>query len=64
MIAPTGHGGHEEELAGLKERVEEQWQKWKVTDLEIEEADAPKVPAKVYTPSPEGYNRHCATHLP
>ena len=33
------------------------------TVLEIEEADVLKVPAKVYTPSPEEYNRHCATHL-
>ena len=24
----------------------------------------PEVLAKVYTPSPEEYNRHCATHLP
>ena len=24
----------------------------------------PKVPAKVYAPSPEAYNRHCAIHLP
>ena len=33
------------------------------TELEIE-ADVPKVPAKVYTLSPEEYNRRCATHLP
>ena len=32
--------------------------------MEIEEAEVPKVPSMVYAPSPEEYNRHCATHLP
>ena len=34
------------------------------SELEIEEANVPKVPAKVYTPSAEDYYIHCATHLP
>ena len=37
------------------------WWVWKNalrdTELEIEEADVLKVPAKVYTPSPEEYNK-------
>ena len=34
------------------------------TEIDIEEADAPKVHSRVYTPSPEEFNKHCATHLP
>ncbi len=34
------------------------------TEIEIEEASVPTVPAKIHTPSPEEYSRHCATHLP
>ena len=36
----------------------------KNTELEIEEANVAKVPTKVYSPPPNGYNRHCATHIP
>ena len=43
MIAPTGHGGHEEELADLKVRMEEQMHKLRDTELEIEEAPSPGV---------------------
>ena len=55
--------GHEELLVGLKGRTEEQRHKLRDTELKIVEADVPKVPAKVYTPSPEEYNRHCAIFL-
>ena len=54
----------EEELVGLRDRIEEQRHKLRDTELEIAEADVPKVPAKVYTPSPEEYKRRFATHLP
>ena len=64
MIAPIGHGEHEEEPVGLKERIEEQRHKLRDIELEIEEADVPKVPAKVYASSSEENNRPCATHLP
>ena len=33
------------------------------TELEIEEAEVQQVPANVYAPNPEEYNRHCTTHL-
>ena len=56
-------GEREEELVGLKERIEEQ-HKLRDTELETEEADVLKIPAKVCTPSPAEYNRHCAIHLP
>ena len=49
---------------GLREHIEEQRHKLREIELEIEEADLPTVPAKVNTPSPNEYNRHCATHLP
>ena len=54
----------EEELVGLRDRIEEQRHKLRDTELEIAEADVPKVPAKVYTPSPQEYKRRFATHLP
>ena len=54
----------EEELVGLTEKLGRERAKLRDTEIEIEEADVPRVPAKVYTPSPEEYNRHCATHLP
>ena len=66
-LAPIRHGErgrHEDELVGLKERAEEQVHKLRDTELETEEADVPNVPAKLCAPSPEEYNRHCATHLP
>ena len=53
IIAPIGHGRHQKEQVGLKERIEEQRHKLRDTELGIEEADVPKVPAKVQTPSPE-----------
>ena len=34
------------------------------TEIGIEEADAPKVHSRIYTPSPDEFNKHCATHLP
>ena len=34
------------------------------TELEIEEANVSRVPKKVYIPSPDECNRHCATHMP
>ena len=54
----------EEELVGLTEKLGRERAKLRDTEIEFEEADVPRVPAKVYTPSPEEYNRHCATHLP
>lgn len=54
----------EEELVGLKEKLGMQKANLRDTEIEIEEADAPRVPAKVYTPSPAEYDKHCATHLP
>ena len=59
-IAPIGQN----DLVGLKEKLEEQRNKVRDAEIEIEEADVPRVPAKVYTPTPEEYNKHCATHLP
>ena len=47
----------------LKESVEEQRHKLRDAEVETVEADVPKVPVKVYAPSPEEYNRHSATHL-
>ena len=59
IIAPNWHEVHEAELVGLKERIEVQRHKLRDT----EEANVPKVPAKVHTPNTEEYNRHCPTHL-
>ena len=44
MIAPVGRGGHEEELVGLRESIEEQRRKLRDTEWHIEETDVPKVP--------------------
>ena len=49
---------------GLRQKEKELKDKLKDIELELEEADVPKVPARVYTPSADEYNRHCATHLP
>ena len=54
----------EEELVGLKERAAMEKKMLRDTELELEEAQVPKTPSRVYTPSPEEFNRHCATHLP
>jgi hypothetical protein len=54
----------QEDLVGLTEKLHEQKKRLKDTEIMIEEADIPKVPSKVYSPTPEEYNRHCATHLP
>ena len=54
----------EDELVGLREREEMEKRKLRDTELELEEAQVPKTPSIIYTPSPEEYNRHCATHLP
>ena len=43
----------EEELVGLTEKLGRERAKLRDTEIEIEEADVPRVPAKVYTPSPE-----------
>ena len=61
MVAPISV---EEELVGLKEKLGMQKANLRDTEIEIEEADVPRVPAKVYTPSPAEYDKHCATHLP
>ena len=45
--------GHDDELVGLKERVREERGKLRETEVEIEEAEVPKIPSKVYTPSAE-----------
>lgn len=62
MCAALGH----EELVGLKEQEQEQRRALQETEIEIEaeEADAPKTHSRVYTPTPEEFNKHCATHLP
>ena len=56
----------QDELVGLRERLTSERTKLRNTEIEIEieEAEVPKVPTRVYTPSPDEYNRHCATHLP
>ena len=54
----------DEELVGLKERAGIERERLRGTELEIEEANMSRVPAKLYTPSPDEYNRHCATHIP
>ena len=47
MTAPIGCGEHEEELVGLKERIEEEPRhKLRDPELEIQEADVPRVPAE------------------
>ena len=43
----------EEELVGLKERAEMEKNKLRDTELELEEAQVPKTPSRIYTPSPE-----------
>ena len=45
----------------LEERIEEQRHKLRDNGLEIEEADVPKVPADVNTPSLEEHNGHFET---
>ena len=50
---------------GLKEKIKESRNKLADIELDLEEhAVAPKIPARVYTPTPDEYNKHCATHLP
>ena len=49
---------------GLEARVKEAEAKLTETELESEEAAVPKVHSRKFSPSPEEYNRHCATHLP
>ena len=49
---------------GLREKAGMERQRLRDTELEVEEANVPKVLARIYTPSPEEYNRHCATRLP
>jgi hypothetical protein len=44
--------------------VQERREQLKNTEFEIEEAEVPKVPTKVYSPSADEYDKHCATHLP
>ncbi|MCP2504859.1 MAG: hypothetical protein NLN65_06160 [Candidatus Poseidoniaceae archaeon] len=48
----------------MKEKVQQAKKDLVETEIDIEEADAPKVHSRVYTPSPEEFNKHCATHLP
>ena len=48
----------------MKERAGIEKDKLRDKEIEIEEAMVPKVPGKVYTPSPDEYDKHCATHLP
>ena len=54
----------DEELVGLRERAGIEKRRLRDTELEIEEANVSKVPTKMHTPSPDEYNRHCATHIP
>ena len=51
-------------MVGLEARVKEAEAKLTETELESEEAAVPKVHSRKFSPSPEEYNRHCATHLP
>ena len=55
-----------EDLVGLRERMEQEKQKLVETEIEMEteEADAPRVQSRIYSPSLDEYNRHCAIHLP
>ena len=54
----------QEELVGLKEQEKEQRRARQDTEMEAEEADAPKIYSRIYTPTPDEFNKHCATHLP
>ena len=63
MVTLIGHGRHQEDVVGPNNRIEAQRHKLTDTEVEIEEADVPKVPANVYTPSQQEYNRQCASHL-
>ena len=49
---------------GLREKAEMEKITLREADLEVEEANVSRVPSKVYSPSPDEYNRHCATHMP
>ena len=49
---------------GLREKAEMEKISLREADLEVEEANVSRVPSKVYSPSPDEYNRHCATHMP
>jgi len=64
VIAPIGHEDVVGDLVGLKETMQQAKKDLVETEIDIEEADAPKVHSRVYTPSPEEFNKHCATHLP
>ena len=64
VIAPIGHEDVVCDLVGLKEKAQQAKKDLVETEIDIEEADAPKVHSRVYTPSPEEFNKHCATHLP
>ena len=64
VIAPIGHDDVVCDLVGLKEKVEQAKKDLVETEIDIEEADAPKVHSRIYTPSPDEFNKHCATHLP
>ena len=58
-IAPIGQN----DLVGLKEKLEEQRNKVRDAEIELEEADVPRVPARVYTPTPEEYNKYHAWRI-
>ena len=64
MVAPIGHEDVVGDLVGLKEKAQQAKKDLVETEIDIEEADAPKVHSRLYTPSPDEFNNHCATHLP
>ena len=53
-----------EELVGIKEQLKTDKTKLIETEIELDEADGPKVHSRIFAPSPDEYNKHCATLLP
>ena len=62
-ISAIGQEGFEG-LVGSEEREQQVSKDIRDAVIEDEEAEAPKVHPRIYSPSPEEYNKHCATHLP
>ena len=62
--APIGHDDLLEDLVGLQDKVKQAKKDLTETEIEVEEADGPKVQSRIYSPSSDEYNKHCATHLP
>ena len=62
IIAPIGH---EDELVGLKEKIKESRNKLAEIELDlVEHAGSTEDTSPCFTPTPDEYNKHCATHLP